>query len=225
MGGGWACAWGSRLQGSVLEPPQPHVLGAPPPQLVASMPDRPASEEQRVHLQPSEFREVLTVNLPASCVENVPCPRDPLQGRRSWMRTEQSLSASSLRARFFTQGEGRIRSACLWGCRRSGQALRVQGPCGAGLRPEPFAGGLPTSCVPLSPHPSSGDSGTYMRSCVLWVHGVTCGKDSTWLGAEPQQVAASYRWSPRRHGPPDPRCCCAPQSLSPGPWFLGTVPS
>ena len=111
------------------------------PQLVASMPDRPASEEQRVHLQPSEFREVLTVNLPASCVENVPCPRDPLQGRRSWMRTEQSLSASSLRARFFTQGEGRIRSACLWGCRRSGQALRVQGPCGAGLRPEPFAGG------------------------------------------------------------------------------------
>ena len=31
MGGGWACAWGSRLQGSVLEPPQPHVLGVPPP--------------------------------------------------------------------------------------------------------------------------------------------------------------------------------------------------
>ena len=49
----------------------------PPPPPVASALDRPASEEQRVHPQPSEFREVLTVNLPASCVRNVPSPRAP----------------------------------------------------------------------------------------------------------------------------------------------------
>lgn len=68
-GGGWACAWGLRLQGSVPSTSRPHVLGALPssrpcPQPLASALDRPASEEQRVHPQPSEFREVLTVNLP-----------------------------------------------------------------------------------------------------------------------------------------------------------------
>lgn len=39
---------------------------------------RPASEERRVHPQPSEPREVLTFSLPASCVGHAPHPGPPL---------------------------------------------------------------------------------------------------------------------------------------------------
>lgn len=140
------------------------------------------------------------------------------------MRTEESLSASSLCARCFTHGEGRIRSAHLRGRQRSGQAVCVGGLAELDSRLSLLLAGDPPPACSVSPSVKWG-RGTYVRSCVLGVHGVTCGKDSAWPGGEPQQVAASYRWSPRRHGPPDPRRRCAAQSLCPGPWFLGTVPS
>ena len=78
--GGWACGWSLRLQGSVPEPQSPPGLTFLESLLQTMFPasGRPASEEQRVHPQPSEFREISPSLSPPHALEMSPHPGPPL---------------------------------------------------------------------------------------------------------------------------------------------------
>ena len=76
-----ACGWGLRLQGSVPEPQSPPGLTFLESLLLQTMfpaSGRPASKEQRVHPQPSEFHAISPSLSPPHALEMSPHPGPPL---------------------------------------------------------------------------------------------------------------------------------------------------